>query len=110
MLGQAPNTPPVSAVDGHGNHEAKLNWKPPSGPGAERPASYIVYRTYASIKGKAVNCGKKWRPIATTNADVTQYTDHGVEPGKAYCYAVSVVTSRGESSKSFTASAVIPSP
>lgn len=106
----APSAPSASDAGGHGKHQAKLKWKPPAGPGAEPPKSYIVYRTRATIKDRVLNCGKKWRPIATTAADVTEYTDEGVKPGEAYCYSVSAMTAHGESSKSFAASAKIPSP
>lgn len=104
------SVPSGSEARRHGKHEVKLNWKPPVGPRAEQPRSYLIYRTEASIKDRVVNCGKKWRQIATTAADVTRYTDAEVTPGKKYCYAVSAMTSRGESSKSFFASAAIPSP
>lgn len=105
-----PSIPSGSGAHDHGKHQAKLKWNPPSGSGAEQPKSYVVYRTKASIKERVVSCGKKWQRIGTTTADVTQYTDTDVEAGRAYCYAVSAVTSRGESSKSFNAAAIIPSP
>lgn len=109
--GQAvPSTLPGSDQGSHEKHQAKLNWKAPTGPDAEQPMSYVIYRTNASVKDRVVKCGKKWRRIASMAADVTEYTDEEVKPGKAYCYAVSAITSRGESSKSFTATAVIPSP
>ncbi len=107
-----PGTSTPSGAEAHrrGKHEVKLNWKPPAGPRAEQPKSYVIYRTKASIKNRVVNCGKKWQQIGTTSADVTEYIDREVKSGKMYCYAVSAMTSRGESSKSFVATAVIPSP
>jgi hypothetical protein len=110
LLGQMGPASSGSEAGGHGKHRAKINWKPPAGPRAEEPQSYIIYRTKASIIEKVVNCGEKWHAIATTSAQVTDYIDETVRPGQAYCYAVSTVTSHGESSKSFAASAVIPSP
>ncbi len=108
--GQLVPAPSGPEAHRHGKHQVKLNWKSPAGPRAEKPKSYVIYRTNASIKQRVVNCGKKWWRIGTTAADITVYTDTEVKPGKVYCYAVSAMTSRGESSKTFAASAVIPSP
>ena len=95
---------------GHGKHKAKLKWNPPDGPGAERATSYVIYRTRASIKKGVVDCGKKWVQVGTSPGEVTEYTDERVKPGESYCYAVSAITSKGETSRSFAASAQIPSP
>lgn len=108
--GQGARNAAAGTVGAQGKHQARLKWKPPGGPGAERPRSYIIYRTNGWIKDRVVDCGKKWQPIATTAPDVTEYTDEKVKPGEVYCYAVSAVTSKGESPKSFAASAAIPSP
>lgn len=106
----APSAPSTPAAASQKKHQAKLKWNAPAGAGAEQPKGYIVYRTNGWMKDRAVNCGKKWRPIATTAAGVTEYTDDEVKPGDVYCYAVSAMTSKGETRKSFTASARIPSP
>ena len=111
LSGQStPSAPSRLMADSHQKHQARLRWDAPSGPGADQPIGYIIYRTNCWTKNRVVNCGKNWQQIATTAANVTEYTDRKVKPGNAYCYSVAANTSRGKSSKSFAVPAEIPSP
>ncbi len=107
--GQAsPPSPSVSG--GPGKHKAMLAWKAPPPDPKSTVDHYDIYRGSASIKKGQVKCPKKLKKIASTAGPTTQYTDETVSAGKAYCYAVTAVGSRGESSQSFWATAIIPKP
>jgi len=110
--GQAvPSPPSVSDQTTKAKHKAKLAWKPSPGGGADAVRSYNIYRAHALVnKQGKLECKKKWEKIGSTTAPATQFTDEKVAPGKAYCYAVTSVTARGESWKSDPVKATIPSP
>ena len=108
----AGQTPSRSFVDKdpHSKHKATLAWTAPPQNDRDKTTHYNIYRTSASIKKGVTTCGKKWNKIGSVAAPTTQFTDETVGAGKVYCYSVTSVTARGESSQSFAATAVIPKP
>lgn len=107
---QAPSPPSGSEQSRPAKHTAKLAWHAPPAEDGNPVKTYNVYRTPASLKKGAIKCGKDWHKIGSTEAPTTAFTDQEIVAGKAYCYAVTSVTARGESPRSVVAAAIIPKP
>ena len=107
---KVPPVPPKSseAVVAH-RHRATLSWNPPA-KDAAAVQGYNIYRSPASVIRGMVRCAEHWAKIGSTAPPNTQFTDENVTAGRAYCYAVTSISPRGESGKSIVATAVIPTP
>jgi len=86
-----------SCLTSSGLHVVELHWKPSDSPGV---TGYRVYRRTDTASFKLI----------ATPGNVTTYVDATVVSGTTYRYAVSALSSQGESALSLPVSAAIPTP
>lgn len=107
----APRSARAAVPQDHGGgHRVELSWKDFNINRRIRVDHFNVYRAPAKKDGGKLSCSDDWTKVGSAPTPVMHYSDTTVAAGQDYCYAVTAVNAKGESSKSVVAVASVPAP
>jgi len=69
---------------------------------------YLIYRAEGKKSGQGTVCNSKYKKVSRVSGSTTSYTDWAVRPNRIYCYKITTVVGKHESSPTEVVTAVIP--